>query len=295
MVFDGAAYYGLPTASQASSSTAGLHWPASSSVPNQHGNPASSVNNSQNGKGRGKSIIQRPYSYDAPQQSSMNVQYGNMYASQPLQQQWPGYAMPDASNPYLWQQQAAMQQQQAWYGAMGGYGQQAYQSVPAHQVPSLPPPPPPPAGPAPSVPPPPMRHALPAKPPSVVTGNSVPAALPSRAPPTILKPMRPIPEQRSMDLRPPRPVQTESHLFHANPVRPSAPQKLFCDLCKIGFQSSIHLIAHHRNEHVKCCKHEEGCKFEGMPAVVELHEQDRHLVFRPGARREKTKPDGPLG
>lgn len=106
--------------------------------------------------------------------------------------------------------------------------------------------------------------------------------------------MRPAPEQHPQDYRAQRVAQPDS-LPSLGLSGPSAPSKLFCDICKLRFHSSIHLIAHQRNEHVKCCKHDEGCKFEGMPNVVELHEQDRHLVFRPGARRERTKPDGPPG
>lgn len=72
----------------------------------------------------------------------------------------------------------------------------------------------------------------------------------------------------------------------------------FCDNCQMSFPSSVQLIAHTRNLHVKCSKHSDPvhpCRFEGLPAVVETHEQDRHLIFRPGAKKEATKPDGPLG
>jgi hypothetical protein len=71
-------------------------------------------------------------------------------------------------------------------------------------------------------------------------------------------------------------------------------QRAFCEACNMRFKDDIHRIAHQRNEHVRCCKADEGCKFEGLSAAVEIHEQDRHLIFRPGAKPEVTKPDGPL-
>lgn len=75
-------------------------------------------------------------------------------------------------------------------------------------------------------------------------------------------------------------------------------QRNFCSSCNIRFKDDIHRIAHQRNEHVRCTlhvSHGQGgeCTFEGMPGTVEIHEQDRHLIFRPGARLEQTKPDGP--
>lgn len=68
----------------------------------------------------------------------------------------------------------------------------------------------------------------------------------------------------------------------------------YCQVCNIRLNSPVQLIAHQRNQHIKCCKAFEGCTFEALPDIVQLHEQDRHLIFKPGTRQERTKPDGPL-
>lgn len=93
--------------------------------------------------------------------------------------------------------------------------------------------------------------------------------------------------------RKPLPSQAEAISASASSGTNST-QCSHCDVCNITVPSPVHLVAHQRNQHIKCCKAAEGCKFEAMPSIVEIHEQDRHLVFKPGARPERTKPDGPL-
>lgn len=283
MVFDGAAYYGLPNSAQASSS--GSQWQApygglQQGLPNHSANAGQGFHGNKTGS---RSIIQRPYSYDAPQQQpNMMGQYTAAAGWPAYPQQWQGQVM---QNGQVWQRPSP---QQPFYGTMHAYGQQYMQNAGLLQQQPLPP-----STPAPSLPPPPppvMRHALPAKPQFAPAGGGQPASLPKQSMPAVLQPMRPITDQRSPDHRPPRPPPIQDNAYS----RPRASQNMFCQVCKMSFPSSIHLIAHQRNEHVKCCKHEEGCEFEALPNIVEIHEQDRHLIFRPGARKEKTKPDGPL-
>lgn len=285
MAFDGAAYYGLPTASQASSSNSASPWPAhngaaSHNSGNQHVNSRNNVNG-----GRGRGIIQRPYSYTTPK-----TPYAQAYQTSLLSQ--PIYQQPWSGQPYnaqMWQQPAS----QVFHGQTHMFPAQTYQpQICNTPVPPLPTGPPPPA------PPPLLRHALPPKPQTSFSDQKTSTVPTNPQPvhilPSILKPMRPASEHQALNYREQR-VAQPNPAHETNSARPSAYQKTFCDICKLNFHSAIHLIAHQRNEHVKCCKHDEGCKFEGLPNVVELHEQDRHLVFRPGARREKSKPDGPPG
>lgn len=279
MVFDGAAYYGLPTAAQASSSGPVQHAaPVSAKTANNHGIAHNAGNAAHNHRQASRGIIQRPYSYEA----SPSMYYAGTQASQAHQRPWHGQT---PLHGQMWQHQPFQP-----YSLNIPQGQPPAQYAPA---PPLPP------GPPPRAPPPPLRHALPPKPqttflpPNDARPTSIQSAE-AKALPAVLKPMRPAIEQHSPDYRAQRVAQPDIS-YTPGQAHPSAPAKLFCEICKLRFHSTIHLIAHQRNEHVKCCKHDEGCMFEGLPDVVELHEQDRHLVFRPGARREKTRPDGPPG
>lgn len=278
MVFDGAAYYGLPSATQASTSGSQKPAPAATTHP-YRGNAQNTNNIIYNNKQSSRGIIQRPYSYE----SSQNTYYAGTQPSQGFQQPWHGQAPLYGQ---MWQHQSI----QPYDLNMHSRGGQSVQHAPA---PPLPPGPPPPA------PPPLLRHALPPKPQAAFfpPNNARAASLPrpdAHELPAVLKPMRQVPEQRPQDYRAQRVGQPDSH-FTSNNAHPNVSAKLFCEICKLRFNSTIHLIAHQRNEHVKCCKYDDGCMFEGMPDVVEIHEQDRHLIFRPGARREKTRPDGPPG
>ena len=99
---------------------------------------------------------------------------------------------------------------------------------------------------------------------------------------------------------PPPTQAAPAHNYQKSTPQPSTPfenrpsHRTKCLICDIQYPSPIMLIAHQRNEHVRCCKAQElGCTFEALPHVVEIHEQDRHLVFRPGAKRDSGGMDGP--
>jgi hypothetical protein len=284
MAFDGAAYYGLPTASQASSSTS-LPFPGSQAYAYSHNQNQYSPTYGSNGNSNGmaRSIIQRPYSYPHQQVSMINQALPGMYTTH-----GPPMQICHSQNPQMWQQPHYQQNAQWQLPNPTQYAQPTVShSLPMPPLPSGPPPPAPP----------PLRHALPPKPQSAAAVQTLPSSRPYE--PVVHLSARPPAPSRTVH-RPPEaplaapPPQLLSQTDYA--TRPGTNnQRHFCDLCKVPFTSSIYLIAHQRNEHVRCCKQSEGCTFEGLPHVVELHEQDRHLVFKPGARREKTKPDGPAG
>lgn len=67
-----------------------------------------------------------------------------------------------------------------------------------------------------------------------------------------------------------------------------------CEPCHQDFPSFPALVMH-RNGHTKCS--EPGCKYEGNAKSVEIHEEDRHLRFKPGKepQAQSRRPDGPAG
>ncbi|KAH9812362.1 hypothetical protein DFH28DRAFT_1031736 [Melampsora americana] len=67
-----------------------------------------------------------------------------------------------------------------------------------------------------------------------------------------------------------------------------------CEPCHQDFPSFPALVMH-RNGHQKCS--EPGCKYEGNAKSVEIHEEDRHLRFKPGKEphAQSKRPDGPAG
>ena len=149
---------------------------------------------------------------------------------------------------------------------------------PPQSRPALPKPQPPNLPPLPSAPPPPLPFSEPIR-----FDLSTPSA-------------SPLPGNATINAHIPRLSELVcSHASMLPPGGPAGPSRTFCKPCNQSFRDPIYLIAHERNEHVQCAKVAEGeCSFHGLPAVVELHEQDRHLIFRPGAKKEVTKPDGPL-
>ncbi|WAQ82709.1 hypothetical protein PtA15_3A73 [Puccinia triticina] len=75
------------------------------------------------------------------------------------------------------------------------------------------------------------------------------------------------------------------------------PKSIFrCEECKQDYYNLTDLANHLRN-HVKCDY--ENCKFEAIQDILDLHKEDRHLIFKPGRSpksraKTNTKPDGPL-
>ncbi|EGG02807.1 uncharacterized protein MELLADRAFT_90718 [Melampsora larici-populina 98AG31] len=76
--------------------------------------------------------------------------------------------------------------------------------------------------------------------------------------------------------------------------RNSNHEKYRCEPCHQDFQSFPSLLIH-QNTHTKCS--EPGCKYEGNSKSVEIHEEDRHLRFKPGKEpnSKSKRPDGPAG
>ncbi|KAG0141567.1 hypothetical protein CROQUDRAFT_718114 [Cronartium quercuum f. sp. fusiforme G11] len=75
-----------------------------------------------------------------------------------------------------------------------------------------------------------------------------------------------------------------------NQGRNSNGERHRCGPCQQDFPNFPALVMH-RNGHQKCS--ESGCKYEGNPKSVEIHEEDRHLRFKPGKEPRNARPDGP--
>ncbi|PLW22470.1 hypothetical protein PCANC_08369 [Puccinia coronata f. sp. avenae] len=73
-------------------------------------------------------------------------------------------------------------------------------------------------------------------------------------------------------------------------------EKFRCEECKQEYYNLTDLSVHLRN-HVKCDY--ENCQFEALEHILDLHREDRHLIFKPGRSpvsksKSNPKPDGPL-
>ncbi|KNZ55168.1 hypothetical protein VP01_274g3 [Puccinia sorghi] len=83
--------------------------------------------------------------------------------------------------------------------------------------------------------------------------------------------------------------------FSAHQLNNSTSSHRFrCEQCKQDYYNLIDLSVHLRN-HAKCDY--ENCKFEALPDILDLHREDRHLIFKPGREpkpKSNPKPDGPL-
>ncbi|KAA1111105.1 hypothetical protein PGT21_036620 [Puccinia graminis f. sp. tritici] len=70
-------------------------------------------------------------------------------------------------------------------------------------------------------------------------------------------------------------------------------EKFRCEECRQDYYNLMDLSNHLRN-HIKCDY--QDCKFEAIQNILDLHREDRHLIFKPGREPKKAnpKPDGPL-
>ncbi|MBW0485048.1 hypothetical protein O181_024763 [Austropuccinia psidii MF-1] len=72
------------------------------------------------------------------------------------------------------------------------------------------------------------------------------------------------------------------------------PNNFRCDTCQVKFNNLIHLTSH-LNQHIQCDY--EGCQFKAVSNVLEIHKEDRHLIFRPAKSPNSSKSktlDGPI-
>lgn len=247
---------------------------------------------SRGGRGTGKSIIQRPYSYAPSAQASQSTPAIQPHPPQHIQngvQVTPSGSRPPQQfhlNGSQWQNHAPSQTilpapQFPPYG---------HQEVPTTYLPTMSP-----AIPVVTS----MRHALPARP--QMTMNSGPVAGPSM--PTQF-PVASYSHMQASQPYSPRPTHVNaapdnfrrgSYSESSQRYAPSGSgsRGIWCDSCQASAGRTDFDLARHKQEHVHCCKKDEGCTFSAWPQIVEIHEQDRHLIFRPGARRERTSRDGP--